>query len=121
MGVGEPGDLHQAALQRRSDRGRWRGHRATMGRSVCPCDRSPPGMPRGEESATMRCRALERAKGALMLRDRALLVGSVNLPSPEDVFRAVATYAGDVVSRIPDGETDARHDWIVAQVPGLDR
>lgn len=56
-----------------------------------------------------------------MLRDRALLVGSVNLPSPEDVFRAVVTYAGDVVSRIPDGETDARNDWIVAQVPVLDR
>ncbi len=56
-----------------------------------------------------------------MLRNRALLVGSVNLPGPEDVFRAAATYAGDVVSRIPDGETDARNDWIVAQVPVLDR
>jgi hypothetical protein len=56
-----------------------------------------------------------------MLRDRALLVGSVNLPGPEQVFRAVATHAADVLSRIPDGETDARSDWIVAQVPVLDR
>jgi hypothetical protein len=56
-----------------------------------------------------------------MLRGRALLVGSVNLPSAEDVFTAVARHAGDVVARIPDGETDARNDWIVAQVPVLDR
>jgi hypothetical protein len=50
-----------------------------------------------------------------MLRDRALLVGSVNLPSAEAVFRAVASQAGEVVSRIPDGETGARADWIVWQ------
>jgi len=56
-----------------------------------------------------------------MLKERALLVGGVNLPGAEAVFRAVAAEAGDVVERIPDGETDARNDWIVAQIPVLRR
>lgn len=56
-----------------------------------------------------------------MLKQRALLVGGVNLRGPEAVFRTVAAEAGDVVERIPDGETDARNDWIVAQIPVLQR
>jgi hypothetical protein len=50
-----------------------------------------------------------------MLRDRALLCGGVNLSTNEDVFRAVSLEAGDVVARIPDGETGERNDWIVWQ------
>jgi hypothetical protein len=50
-----------------------------------------------------------------MLKQRALLCGSVNLANAEDVFRAIASEAGDVVSRLPDGETGARNDFIVWQ------
>ncbi len=56
-----------------------------------------------------------------MLKQRALLCGSVNLSNAEDVFRAVASQAGDVVSRIPDGETGARADWIIWQKQVLER
>lgn len=50
-----------------------------------------------------------------MLKHRALLCGGVNLSTNEDVFRAIASEAGDVVARIPDGETGERNDWIVWQ------
>lgn len=50
---------------------------------------------------------------------RAHLCGSVNLPDAETVFRTVAGIAGDTVSRMPDGETGERQDWILAQVPRL--
>ena len=56
-----------------------------------------------------------------MLNERAVLCGSVNLPTSEDVFRAVASQAGDVVSRIPDGETGPRVEWIVWQRQIFDR
>lgn len=42
----------------------------------------------------------------------AHLVGSVNLPDAESVFRAVATHIGDKVRRIPDGEVGERYYWI---------
>jgi SAM-dependent methyltransferase len=45
------------------------------------------------------------------------LVGSVPLANAEAVFRAVAAEIGDRVRRIPDGETGARSDWIVWQLP----
>jgi hypothetical protein len=50
----------------------------------------------------------------------AHLVGSLNLPNARSVFETVAREAGSVVARIPDGETDARKDWVVAQVAVLD-
>jgi hypothetical protein len=52
---------------------------------------------------------------------RAHLVGSVNLESPEAVFREVAKHAGDVVDRIPDGETGRRINWFEFQVDVLAR
>jgi hypothetical protein len=45
------------------------------------------------------------------------LVGSVPLPSADDVFRATATTLGTYVKRIPDGETGARSNWIASQIP----
>lgn len=47
---------------------------------------------------------------------RALLVGSVNLDSAEQVFSAIADHAGDVVDRMPDGESGVRKDWFEFQV-----
>jgi hypothetical protein len=45
-----------------------------------------------------------------------LLVGSFALPSAEAVFRTVSDVLGDRVSRIPDGETGDRSQWIRWQV-----
>lgn len=55
----------------------------------------------------------------------AHLVGSVPLTDAESVFRAVATGLGARLSRIPDGETGSRKDWVAWQyavlcaTPGL--
>ena len=47
-----------------------------------------------------------------------LLLGSVALPSAEDVFRAAGSALGDRLRRIPDGETGtARSLWIQCQTP----
>ncbi len=51
----------------------------------------------------------------------AHLVGSVNLPSARAVFETASARAGDVLDRIPDGETDERSGWIVAQIATLSR
>jgi SAM-dependent methyltransferase len=56
---------------------------------------------------------IERAPGGV------LLVGSVPLRSPAEVFRTVAGALGDRIRRIPDGETGPRSDWIVWQYPVL--
>ena len=45
------------------------------------------------------------------LRD-ILVVGSVALPTAEDVFRAIGTTLGTRVNRLPDGETGDRRNWI---------
>ena len=47
------------------------------------------------------------------------LVGSVPLPGPRRVFEELSTRLGDRVRRLPDGETDARSDWIIWQYPVL--
>jgi SAM-dependent methyltransferase len=47
------------------------------------------------------------------------LVGSVPLPSADDVFRTVSAALGGRVRRLPDGETGPRADWIVWQYPVL--
>jgi hypothetical protein len=44
-----------------------------------------------------------------------LLLGSVPLASARNVFEAVAASLGDLVRRIPDGETGPRWNWIVWQ------
>jgi methionine synthase II (cobalamin-independent) len=41
-----------------------------------------------------------------------LLVGSVPLESSAAVFEAVGSRLGDLIKRVPDGETGARKDWI---------
>ncbi|MGH7896486.1 MAG: hypothetical protein ACREQQ_00920 [Candidatus Binatia bacterium] len=47
------------------------------------------------------------------------LVGSIPLADAETVFRTVARTLGETVSRIPDGETGPRLDWIIWQLPVL--
>lgn len=49
----------------------------------------------------------------------AHLVGSVPLPTAEDVLRAAATRAGAQLRRIPDGEVGERLGWIGFQVGRL--
>jgi len=49
------------------------------------------------------------------------LVGSVPLPSTDDVFRTLAGTLGDVLSRVPDGETGERRRWIWWQRTMLER
>lgn len=57
----------------------------------------------------------------------AHLVGSVNLPTAEDVFGAVAGHLGDHITHIPDGEVGERYYWLQFQTlrfdetPGLHR
>jgi hypothetical protein len=53
-----------------------------------------------------------------MAKRNVLLIGGVNLESAEEVFRQVGSTLGDLVQRIPDGETgNARSYWIQAQTP----
>ena len=40
------------------------------------------------------------------------IVGSVALPTAEDVFRAIGATLGTRVKRLPDGETGERRNWI---------
>jgi len=47
----------------------------------------------------------------------AHLVGSVNLPDAETVFRTTAGLIGDRLTRIPDGEPAERGNWISFQLP----
>lgn len=57
----------------------------------------------------------------------AHLVGSVNLPTAEEVFRTVAGELGDRITHIPDGEVGERYYWLQFQTrrfdatPGLHR
>lgn len=50
----------------------------------------------------------------------AHLVGSVNLPDAETVFRTVASHLGDRMLRIPDGEVGERFYWVQFQTKRLD-
>lgn len=54
-------------------------------------------------------------------RGLAHLIGSVPLPTTEDVFRRVAAALGSVLSRMPDGETGERRRWIYWQRTMLER
>ncbi|WP_280425438.1 hypothetical protein [Nocardia carnea] len=47
------------------------------------------------------------------------LCGSVPLPDTAAVFEQVATRLGPHISRIPDGETGERDNWVVWQLPKL--
>lgn len=51
----------------------------------------------------------------------AHLVGSVNLPTAEDVLGAVADHLGDRISHIPDGEVGERYYWLQFQTRRFDR
>ncbi|WP_285117519.1 hypothetical protein [Leifsonia sp. fls2-241-R2A-40a] len=51
----------------------------------------------------------------------AHLVGSVNLPDAESVFRTVSAHLGDRMHRIPDGEVGERFYWVQFQTNRLDR
>lgn len=44
-----------------------------------------------------------------------LLVGSVPLPTTEEVFRLAAAKVGPLLKRLPDGETGTRAYWITSQ------
>jgi hypothetical protein len=46
----------------------------------------------------------------------ALLVGSLSLPSAQEVFEEVAAIVGAAAKRIPDGETGVRNRWVAWQV-----
>lgn len=50
----------------------------------------------------------------------AHLVGSVNLPDAETVFRTVAGHLGDRLRRLPDGEVGERFYWIQFQKARFD-
>ncbi len=50
----------------------------------------------------------------------AHLVGSVNLPDAEAVFRTVSDHLGDRLRRIPDGEVGERFYWIQFQTTRFD-
>jgi hypothetical protein len=58
---------------------------------------------------------------------RVLLVGSIPLASAREVFEMIGESLGHLVSRIPDGETGARSNWIgwqaarLAALPALER
>lgn len=45
------------------------------------------------------------------------LVGSVPLDSAQDVFATVSAELGDLVARLPDGETGERSGWVGFQIP----
>ena len=51
----------------------------------------------------------------------AVLVGSVNLPDAETVFRTASAALGDRLLRMPDGETGERLGWISWQAPAFQR
>ncbi|WP_375389701.1 hypothetical protein [uncultured Amnibacterium sp.] len=51
----------------------------------------------------------------------AHLVGSVNLPTAEEVFGAVAEHLGEHITHIPDGEVGERYYWLQFQTRRFDR
>jgi hypothetical protein len=54
-------------------------------------------------------------------RGLAHLIGSVPLPTAEEVFRRLGAALGPVLSRVPDGETGERRRWIYWQRTMLER
>ncbi|HYB69017.1 MAG TPA: hypothetical protein VEH80_00015 [Candidatus Bathyarchaeia archaeon] len=54
-------------------------------------------------------------------RGLAHLIGSVPLPTTDDVFRRIAGALGPVLTRLPDGETGERRRWIYWQRTMLQR
>jgi hypothetical protein len=53
------------------------------------------------------------------IADSVHLVGSIGLPTVEDVFRICGTTLGRRLKRIPDGEVGGRRHWISWQLPLL--
>jgi hypothetical protein len=54
-------------------------------------------------------------------RGLAHLIGSVPLATAEEVFRTLAASLGDLLSRVPDGETGERRRWVWWQRTMLER
>ncbi len=54
-------------------------------------------------------------------RGLAHLIGSVPLATTEQVFRTLAVSLGDLLSRVPDGETGERRRWVWWQRTMLER
>jgi len=54
-------------------------------------------------------------------RGLAHLIGSVPLPTTEQVFRRLGATLGPLLSRMPDGETGERRRWIYWQRTMLER
>jgi hypothetical protein len=54
-------------------------------------------------------------------RGLAHLIGSVPLATTEEVFRTLAASLGDLLSRVPDGETGERRRWVWWQRTMLER
>lgn len=52
----------------------------------------------------------------MRIRRPVHFVGSLSLPSAEEVFDQVATTVGTAVKRIPDGETGVRGNWVAWQI-----
>jgi hypothetical protein len=50
---------------------------------------------------------------------RAVLCGSVNLATADDVFRTVASISEGSIERFPDGETGERALWVQIQIPRI--
>src|SRR5271170_1559665 len=48
-------------------------------------------------------------------RRQVLLVGSVPLANAEEVFKESSARLGELIPRIPDGETGVRTMWILCQ------
>ena len=55
------------------------------------------------------------------VRGLAHLIGSVPLPTTEEVFRRLGATLGPLLSRMPDGETGERRRWIYWQRTMLER
>ena len=49
------------------------------------------------------------------------LIGSVPLATTEEVFRTLAASLGDLLSRVPDGETGERRRWVCGSARMLER
>ncbi len=54
-------------------------------------------------------------------RGLAHLIGSVPLPSPDEVFRRLNDTLGPLLTRMPDGETGERRRWVYWQRTMLER
>ena len=86
--------------------------RVTEPISVSPLSRSHPVSNHPDWRRSDLGSATTNAESSMCKRCGVHLIGSVALPSAEDVFRTVASALGPHLKRIPDGETGERGRWI---------